>query len=41
MCQHCHQQTVCIGVVLFSYWKYDIWTCYEHYILNSYTNLWV
>ena len=20
-CQHCHQQTVCIGVVLFSYWK--------------------
>ena len=25
MCQYCHQQTVCIIVVLFSYWKYDIW----------------
>jgi hypothetical protein len=21
MCQHCHQQTVCIRVVLFSYWS--------------------
>ena len=41
MCQHCHQQTVCIGVVPFSYWKYDIWSCYENYILNSYTTLWV
>jgi hypothetical protein len=41
VCQHCHQQTVCIRVVLFSYWKYDKWTCYKHYDLNSYTTLWV
>jgi len=41
LCQHCHYQTVRIRVVLFSYWKFDKWTGYKFYILNSYTILWV